>query len=71
MWLQNSQHYYERRYPKLQEALPDIAGFGSVIMMLAKCINYFVSRFIMLTDTKQLISHALNENERMKQYMKK
>ena len=71
IWLQNSQHYYERRYAKLQDALPGIGGFGSVIMMIAKCINYFVSRFTMLADTKQLISHVLNENQTIYEKMKK
>ena len=62
MWLQNSQQYYERRYPKIQDALPQIGGLGSVAIMIAKCINYLISRFTMLYDTQQLISSVLKDN---------
>ena len=62
MWLQNSQQYYERRYPKIQDALPQIGGFGSVAIMIAKCINYLISRFTMLYDTQKLISNLLKDN---------
>ena len=62
-WLQNSQQYYERRYQKLQEVLSDIGGFGSIIIMLAKFLNYLFYSFTMLFDTKQLISIVLkNDN---------
>ena len=71
MWLQNSQQYYERRYPKIQDALPQIGGFGSVAIMIAKCINYLISRFTMLYDTQQLISSVLKDNNTVYEGIKK
>ena len=71
MWLQNSQQYYERRYPKIQDALPQIGGFGSVVIMIAKCINYLISRFIMLKDTQKLISSVLKDNNTIFERIKK
>ena len=71
MWLQNSQQYYERRYPKIQDALPQIGGFISVIIMVAKCINYLISRFKMLTDTKKLISEILKDKNTIYENIKK
>ena len=71
MWLQNSQQYYERRYPKIQDALPQIGGFGSVAIMIAKCINYLISRFSMLYDTQKLISNLLKDNNTVYERIKK
>ena len=71
LYLQNSQQYYERRYPKIQDALPQIGGFGSVVIMIAKCINFLVSRFTMLSDTHQLISNVLRDNDSVYERIKK
>jgi len=71
MWLQNSQQYYERRYPKIQDALPQIGGFVSIAIMIAKCINYLISRFTMLYDTQQLISNLLKDNNTVYERIKK
>ena len=61
-WLQNSQQYYERRYKKLQDMLSEIGGLGSVIIMIAQSLNYLVSRFTMLSDTRELIFSLFNDN---------
>ena len=66
MWLQNSQQYYDRRYPKIQDSLPQIGGFGSVVIMIAKCINYLISRYTMLSDTQKLINNILKDNNMKK-----
>ena len=69
-WLQNNQQYYERRYQKIQNVFSEIGGFGSIIMMIAHCINYLISRFNMLADTQELISNILNKNENQTVYEK-
>ena len=62
-YLQNSQQFYERHYKKLQDVFAEIGGFGSVVVMIARFINFIVSRFSMLYDTQQLISQALKDNK--------
>ena len=60
--MQNTQLYYERRYQKLQDALSDIGGYGSIITLMAKCLNYLIARFKILTDTQEILSKILNKN---------
>ena len=62
IWLQNTQQYYERRYHKLREVLPEIGGYSSAVMMISKFINYLIFRFILLSDTQKLISDFLVKN---------
>ena len=71
LWLQNGQQYYERRYPQIQDALPQIGGFGSVVIMIAKCINFLICRFVMLSDTQKLISNVLNDNNTVYERIRK
>ena len=61
-WLQNTQQYYERRYQKLPDMLSEIGGFGSVIILIAQFINYFFFNFCMLSDTNELLSLVLKNN---------
>ena len=63
IWLQNTQQYYERQYKKIYDALAEIGGFGSIIIMIAKIINYIIARFNMLSDTQQLISNLVKKND--------
>ena len=60
--MQNTQLYYERRYQKLQDALSDIGGYGSIITLMAKCLNYLIARFKILTDTQEILSKIINKN---------
>ena len=71
LWLQNTQQYYERRYHKLTEALPEIGGVINAIMMIARFINYLISRFNLLSDTKDLISDVLKQNYSVYENIKK
>jgi hypothetical protein len=65
-WMQNRKQYYERKYSKLQDALSDIGGLGSLLLNLAECINYLISNFIIIFDTDKL----LQEIENSKKYEK-
>ena len=62
IWLQNTQQYYERHYHKLREALPEIGGYSSAVMMIFKFINYLIFRFYLLSDSQELISNLLQKN---------
>ena len=61
-WMQNVQQYYEREYKRLQDILSDIGGIGSIILIIAQGINLLVSNFIILLDTKELISSVDQQN---------
>ena len=71
LYLQNSQQFYERHYKKLKDVFSEIGGFGSLAIMVARFINYIVSRFKMLSDTQILISQALENNKTIHQKMRK
>ena len=71
IWLQNTQQYYERRYHKLTEILPEIGGIVNAIMLIAKFINHLISRFNLLADTKDLISDVLKKNYSVYENIKK
>ena len=62
IWLQNSQQYYERHYHKIRDAMAEMGGYANIIIMLAKFINYLISKFNMLKDTQELISSVLKKN---------
>ena len=62
IWMQNRQQFYERRYKKIQDMLSEIGGFANLIMVIARCINYIIARFIMLIDTQELISNIIKKN---------
>ena len=62
IWMQNSEQYYERRYSKLQDVLSEMGGFANVVVMVAKCINYLIARFNMLSDTQELIINVIKKN---------
>lgn len=51
--------------------LSEIGGFGSIVITIAKCINYFVFRFNMLADTKELISLVLKNNDPVQDNIKR
>ena len=62
IWMQNSQEYYERHYKKLQELLSEIGGFANIVIVIAKCINYLIARFNMLSDTQELLTNIIKKN---------
>ena len=46
----------------MQDALSDIGGYGSIITLMAKCLNYLIARFKILTDTQEILSKIINKN---------
>ena len=62
LWLQNTQQYYERRYQKFSDMLSKIGGFGTVIILIAQCFNYFFFSFSTFSDTQILLSYVMKYN---------
>ena len=54
-WMQNNMVYNERYYKKFQDLLSNIGGLGSFILLIGFFINSFVSSYIVLLDTQNLI----------------
>ena len=65
-WMQNSMHYYERKYRNFQDALSDIGGLASLLYNAAYIVNFLVSNFVILFDTEGL----LDEIESSKKFSK-
>ena len=54
-WMQNNMVYNERYYKKFQDLLSNIGGLGSFILLIGLFINSFVSYYVILLDTQDLI----------------
>ena len=70
-WIQNSQQYYERHYQKLTDVFSSIGGSASAVFMIAKLINNFITKFIILLDTQELIFNIKNNNYKYEKIMKR
>ena len=70
-WIQNSQQYYERHYQKLTDVFSSIGGSASATFMIAKLINSFITKFIILLDTQELIFNIKKNNYKYKKIMKR
>ena len=70
-WIQNSQQYYERHYKKLTDVFSSIGGSASATFMIAKLINSFITKFIILLDTQELIFNIKKNNYKYKKIMKR
>ena len=53
-WMQNSLHYYERKYQLLQDVLSNIGGITRIILFVANLINRFASYYVTLEDSEEL-----------------
>ena len=56
LWLGNRMQDYIRSYKKIQDVLSDIGGISQVIFVVAGIINNFYNNYIILIDTKELLS---------------
>ena len=70
-WMQNTLQYYERNYEKFQDLLSNIGGISSFICILALFINDFVSNFIILLDTEELVINIDKQNYKKDQIQHK
>ena len=61
-WLQNTMQNYERNYQKFQDLISDIGGLGSFISIIATFINKFVTNYIILLDTEELVLNSDKQN---------
>ncbi len=58
-WLKNSMNYYERTYKRVQDIASSIGGLYQVINIIAFYINYYYNNYIVLSDTKNLLSSSI------------
>ena len=65
--INNKMKYYERDYQKIQDFISDIGGFAKFISFVASIIIKLYNQYLILKDTKSLISLLYNEEEK---YMK-
>ena len=65
--INNKMKYYERDYQKIQDLISDIGGFAKFISFVASIIIKLYNQYVILKDTKSLISLLYNEEEK---YMK-
>ena len=61
-WLKNSEHYYERNYKRIQDLISDIGGINQFITFVAFYINYLYNKYILLSDTEDLLFTSINSN---------
>ena len=72
LWLGNRLQDYVRSYKRIQDVLSDIGGISQVIFIVAGIINKFYNGYIILIDTKKLLSsHSINLQEFYKNENKK
>ena len=70
-WMQNNMIYNERYYKKFQDLLSNIGGLGSFILLIGLFINSFVSYYVILLDTQNLIFNIEELNFSKSQQAKK
>ena len=70
-WMQNTMIYNERHYKKVQEILSNIGGLGSFILLIGVFINSFVSHYVILIDTQDLVFNIEKINFGKKKEFKK
>ena len=59
-WMSNIMEYYERNFRRLQDILGDIGGISNIIQLAADAIIFCVSYYIIIFDTKELMTNILN-----------
>ena len=70
-WIQNSQQYYERHYQKIIDVFSNIGGYANAALMIAKLINFFINRFVILLDTQELIFNVKQNNYKYEKLIKR
>ena len=65
-WLNNRMHYYERAYKKVQDVISSIGGISEVIYFLSIFINYLYNNYIIIYDTKELLSSSIDEKKNIR-----
>jgi len=70
-WMQNTLQYYERNYERFQDLLLNIGGIYSFIYYFFFSINNFVSYFIILLDTEELVINIDKQNFKREEFQHK
>ena len=61
-WMTNNLQHYERDYKRIQDILSDIGGINSIVIITAQVLNFFVTDYIILLDTEDLLLNIDKDN---------
>ena len=59
-WLSNRQHYYNRKYKRIQDIVSDIGGISQFIIFTSTYINFIFNDYVALSDTYNLLFSSMN-----------
>ena len=66
LWLGNRMFFYQRIYKRIQDIVSQIGGITQAVIFTALYINQFYNHFIIISDTKKLLSNFDKENHKSK-----
>ena len=58
LWMNNRMNYYERMYRRVQDVLSEVGGVAQAITTIIIFINNFINKYIIILDTKSLLTKA-------------
>ena len=64
-WLSNRMFFYERTYKRVQEVVSNIGGIAQFITILAIYINHLYNKFIIIYDTKIMLSSSIDDEKKI------
>jgi hypothetical protein len=64
LWLGNRMFFYQRIYKRLQDIASQIGGITHIVFFSAWFINRFYNHYIVVSDTKTLLSNIDEENNK-------
>ena len=62
LWLGNRMFYYQRIYKRVQDIASQIGGIAQAVLITAFYISHFYNRYIVISDTNELLSYIDEEN---------
>ena len=71
LWLNNRINYYERNYKKIQDVISNIGGIFQFITFVAIYINRFYNKYILLSDTLDLLNSSIDFEKQKDYHIKK
>ena len=58
LYMNNKMYYYERVYQRIQDVLSEVGGVAQAITTIIIFINNFINKYIIILDTKSLLTKA-------------
>ena len=66
LWLGNRMFFYQRIYKRIQDIVSQIGGITQAVIFTALYLNQFYNHFIIISDTKKLLSNFDKDNYKSK-----